>query len=128
MTHLKTAKKLEIIKYEEIFNRDLIDEIEDYDEVIEEQNEKFFYGNIKMHAIKKIKNEKPAPAAIVDQQNQKHENIFINNQVKESHIENNKKNNDKIKHEKKVEKIQVQEIKKKKKKKAKKTRRRKSRR
>ena len=116
----KNSKKLEIIKYEEIFNRDLINEIEDYDEVIEEQNEKFFYGNIKMHAIKKIKNEKPAPAAIVDQQNQKHENIFINNQVKESHIENNKKNNNQINHEKKVEKIQVQEIKRKKKKKAKK--------
>ena len=116
----KNSKKLEIIKYEEIFNRDLINEIEDYDEVIEEQNEKFFYGNIKMHAIKKIKNEQPAPAAIVDQQNQKHENIFINNQVKESHFENNKKNNNQIKYEKKEEKIQVQEIKKKKKKKAKK--------
>ena len=39
---------MELIKKEEIFNRELINEIEDYDEVIEEQNEKFFYGNIKM--------------------------------------------------------------------------------
>ena len=116
----KNPEKLEIIKYEEIFNRNLINEIENYDEVIEEKNEQFFYGNIKMHVVRKIKNEKPAPAAIVDQQSQKQENIIINNQVKESHFENNKKNNNQIKHMKKEEKIQVPEIKKKKKKKAKK--------
>ena len=114
----KNSEKLELIKREEIFNRELINEIEDYDEVIEEQNEKFFYGNIKMHVIKKIKNEKPAPAVIADQQKQ--ENIIIHNQVEESHIENNKKNNNQIKHEKKEEKIQVQQIKKKRKKKEKK--------
>ena len=114
----KNSEKLELIKREEIFNRELINEIEDYDEVIEEQNEKFFYGNIKMHVIKKIKNEKPAPAVIADQQKQ--ENINIHNQVEESHIENNKKNNNQIKHEKKEEKIQVQQIKKKRKKKEKK--------
>jgi len=98
----KNSKKLEIMKNEDIFNGDLINEIEEYDEVIEEQNEKFFYGNIKMHVVKKIKNEQPAPAAIIDQQSQKHENV---NQVKESLIVNNKKNNNQVKHEKKEEKI-----------------------
>ena len=116
----KNSQKLEIMKNEDIFNGDLINEIEEYDEVIEEQNEKFFYGNIKMHVVKKIKNEQPAPAAIIDQQSQKQENVNINNHVKESLIVNNNKNNNQVKHEKKEEKIQVQEIKKKKKKKAKK--------
>jgi hypothetical protein len=114
-----------IVKKEEIFNNNIVFDYEDdYDEIIEEENERNYYGEINFRMIKKVKNEKPAPvpsqAVIINQHNinkinqdkqiKKEENKNINN--KEGNKKNNNKNN--------REEEKIQEAKHKKKKKAKK--------
>ena len=108
----------EVIKEEEIFNSNLIEVEEVYDEIIEAQNERNYYGR----RIVRIKNEKPAPVVSVpiNQQNQRQENFIINNMTKEKNNENNRKDNKQIKNKKEEEKQPVPEVNKKKKKKAKK--------
>ena len=113
-----------IVKKEEIFNNNIVFDYEDdYDEIIEEENERNYYGEINFRMIKKVKNEKPAPvpsqAVIINQHNinkinqdkqiKKEENKNINNK------EGNKKNNNKNKNNREEEKIQEAKYKKKKK-------------
>jgi hypothetical protein len=117
-----------IIKKEEIFDKDLLDYEEDYDEIIEEKKERNFHGLRKVKVIKKIKNEKPAPSIDINPKNlreynqdQNKENKNINNNQKENNHEENNKNNNKVKNKKKEEKeVKVQPIQQKKKKKDKK--------
>ena len=108
----------EVVKEEEIFNSNLIEVEEVYDEIIDAQNERNYYGR----RIVRIKNEKPAPVVSVpiNQQNQRQENFIINNMAKEKNNENNRKDNKQIKNKKEEEKQPVPEVNKKKKKKAKK--------
>ena len=113
----------EIVKEEEIFNKNLLEVEEEYDEIILRQNEMNYYGGRIIRI--RMKNEKPAPtaAAPINPQNQSKENLINNNNKnKENNNDNhNNKNVDKqIKNKKEEEKKQVPEIKKKKKKKAKK--------
>jgi len=139
-----------IIKKEEIFDKDLLDyEEEEYEEIIEEKNERNFSGLRKVKVIKKIKNEKPAPPRDINQQdiknynqnqnkqnpsivanqqnikkdnqNQNKQKNNINNHKKEINNNENNKNNNKAKNKKKEEKEEkVQIVQHKKKKKAKK--------
>ena len=138
-------KNCKIIKREEIFDKDLLDNEEEYDEIIEEIKERNYNGLRKIKVIKKIKNEKPAPSIAINpqnlgrdnqnqnkqnpsipinQQNQKKDNHNQNKQIKNinnNKIEENNKNNNKEKNKKKEEKeVKVEQIKQKKKKKAKK--------
>ena len=110
----------QIVKEEEIFDKNLLDVEEEYDEIILRQNEMNYYGGRIVRI--RMKNEKPAPAAAappLNPQNQLKENL-VNNKAKENN-NGNKRNVDKqIKNKKEEEKKQVPEIKKKKKKKAKK--------
>ena len=101
-----------IVRREEIFNKELLDVEENYNQIIEEQNERHFYGGLKVKFMKMVKNEKPAPSVDINQPIQKQENQIQSKQVKESN--NNVKSNNNKKEEK------VQEIQHKKKKKAKK--------
>lgn len=103
--------KCEVVKEEEIFNNDLIEVEENYDEIIEAQKEHNYYGR----KIVRIKNSKPAPVVSlpVNQNNKKEENIIININPKV------KNENKQIKNKKEEEKKPI-ETKKKKKKKAKK--------
>ena len=121
-------KNCKIIQKEEIFDKDLLDYEEDFDEIIAEKNERNFNFCRKFKINKKIKDEKPAPSAI-NLQNQKKDNNNqnkliknINNKIEINNEENNKNNNNnKVKNKKKEEKEEkVQQIKQKKKKKAKK--------
>ena len=121
-------KNCTILKKEEIFDKDLLDNEEDYEEIIEEKKERNFHGLRKVKVIKKIKNEKPAPSIAInpknlrgDNQDQNKENKNINNNKNEINHEENNKNNKKVKNKKKEEKeVKVQQIQQKKKKKAKK--------
>jgi hypothetical protein len=121
-------KNCTIIKKEEIFDQDLLDNEEDYEEIIEEKKERNFHGLRKVKVIKKIKNEKPAPSIDINPKNlreynqdQNKENKNINNNKKENNHEENNKNNNKVKNKKKEEKeVKVQPIQQKKKKKDKK--------
>ena len=112
----------EIVKEEEIFDKNLLDVVEEYDEIILRQNEMNYYGGRIVRI--RMKNEKPAPAAAdppLNPQNQSKENLSNNNKAKENKNDNNKRNVDnKVKNKKEEEKKQVPEINKKKKKKAKK--------
>jgi hypothetical protein len=117
-----------IIKKEEIFDKDFLDNEEDYDEIIEEKKERHFYGSRKVKVVKKIKNEKPAPSIAINPKNLREDNQVqnkeiknINNNKNEINHEENNKNNNKIKNKKKEEKeVKVQPIQQKKKKKDKK--------
>ena len=93
-------KNCKIIKREEIFDKDLLDNEEEYDEIIEEIKERNYNGLRKIKVIKKIKNEKPAPSIAInpqnlgrDNQNQNKQNpsIPINqqNQKKDNHNKSN---------------------------------------
>lgn len=127
-------KNCSIIKKEEIFDKDFLEYEEEENEIIEEKNERNFYGLKKVKVIKKIKNEDPAPSIVksLNHQNLQNDIQNQNRQIKNNNnnkIDNNNddknKNNNKaknIKKEKKEEKIveQVQKVKQKKKKKAKK--------
>lgn len=121
-------KNCKIIKREEIFDKDLLDNEEEYDEIIEEIKERNYNGLRKIKVIKKIKNEKPAPSIAINpqnlgrdnqnqnkqnpsipinQQNQKKDNHNQNKQIKNinnNKIEENNKNNNKEKNKKKEEK------------------------
>lgn len=127
-------KNCTIIKKEEIFEKDLLDYEEEYDEIIEEKKERNFNGLRKVKVIKKIKNEKPAPSIAMNPQNlRKDDNPDQNRQIKninnnkineennKNNNINNNNNNNKAKNKKKEEKEEkVQQIKQKKKKKDKK--------
>ena len=105
----KSVMKIgEILEDKDVFNNE-----EEYDEIEEELNE----INFGFRKVKRIKNEKPAPVIIINQQNVPKNNQEQNNQNK---INNNikKNNNNNVKNKK--EEIQVEPIKHKKKKKAKK--------
>ena len=110
--------KCVVVKNEEIFDNDLLnDQEEEVNEINEEYYERNYHGRI---VVKKVKNEKPAPAANMNIQNKKQENININIKENNNNEKNKKNNNGQNKNNKKEEKNQIQEIKKKKKKKAKK--------
>ena len=110
--------KCVVVKNEEIFDNDLLnDQEEEVNEINEEYYERNYHGRI---VVKKVKNEKPAPAANMNLQNKKQENININIKENNNNEKNKKNNNGQNKNNKKEEKNQIQEIKKKKKKKAKK--------
>ena len=123
-------KNCKIVEKEEIFDRELLDYEEEYDEIIEEKNERNFNGLRKVKVIKKVKNEKPAPFIAINPQNLKKDNQdqnkqiqnINNNKIEINNKENNKNNNNhKAKNKKKDEKEEkVEPIKHKKKKKAKK--------
>ena len=110
----------EVVKEEEIFNKNLLEVEEDYDEIVVAQNEMNYLGRRIVRI--RIKNEKPAPAASnpINQQNHLKENSIINNKAKEKYIDNNRNVDRQIKNKKEEEKKQVPEVKKKKKKKDKK--------
>ena len=110
----------EVVKEEEIFNKNLLEVEEDYDEIVVAQNEMNYLGRRIVRI--RIKNEKPAPAASVpiNPQNQLNENSINNNKAKEKYIDNNRNVDRQIKNKKEEEKKQVPEVKKKKKKKDKK--------
>ena len=110
----------EVVKEEEIFNKNLLEVEEEYDEIVVAQNEMNYLGRRIVRI--RIKNEKPAPAASVpiNPQNQLNENSIINNKAKEKYIDNNRNVDRQIKNKKEEEKKQVPEVKKKKKKKDKK--------
>ena len=125
-----------IVKREEIFDKEILMEIEeDYEEIIEEENERNYMGqNIIRKFVKKIKNEKPAPPVIINQQNQnvpknqqnqEKQNVQRNqqnqpNQKKENKNNSDNKNNNQIRINKKEVKNEIKEVKQKKKKKQKK--------
>ena len=113
-----------ILKREDIFDKEILMEVEeDYEEIVEEQIERNYLGqNIVRKFVKKIKNEKPAPSAVINQQNQNIQKNQQNkqNQKKDNIINNDKKNNIQIKINKKGEKNEINEVKQKKKKKQKK--------
>ena len=105
-----------VMKINEILEtKDLLNNEEEFDEIKEGLNE----FNYNFRKIEKIKNEKPAPVVIVNQQNIPKNNQEQNREIK---INNNNNENKKAKNKKeeKKEVIQVEPIKHKKKKKAKK--------
>ena len=107
--------KRELVKKEDIFDKNLIEDEEVFDEIIAAKYESHYLGG----RIVKIKNARPAPVASVNirKENQIKENEKIDNKAKENNVDKQIK----IKKEKKEEeKNQVPEIKKKKKKKDKK--------
>ena len=110
----------EVVKEEELFNKNLLEVEEDYDEIVVAQNEMNYLGRRIVRI--RIKNEKPAPAASVpiNPQNHLNENSINNNKAKEKYIDNNRNVDRQIKNKKEEEKKQVPEVKKKKKKKDKK--------
>ena len=110
----------EVVKEEELFNKNLLEVEEDYDEIVVAQNEMNYLGRRIVRI--RIKNEKPAPAASVpiNPQNQLNENSINNNEAKEKNNDNNRNVDRQIKNKKEEEKKQVPEVKKKKKKKDKK--------
>ena len=131
-----------IVKREEIFDNEILMEVEgDYEEIIEEENERNYIGqNIVRKFVKKVKNEKPAPPVIINQQNQNiqknQQNQSIQKNQQNQHNQpnqkrenrnnndkkknNDKKNNNQNRINKKEEKNEIKEVKQKKKKKQKK--------
>ena len=105
-----------IMKISEILeSKDLLNDEEEFDEIQEGLNE----FNFNFRKVEIIKNEKPAPVVIINQQNipqnnqEQSKQIKINNNIENKKAKNNKK-------EEKKELVQVEPIKHKKKKKAKK--------
>ena len=113
-------KNKSIVKKEEIFNEELLEVEEDYNQIIEEQNERHFYGGFKVKFKKIVKNEKPAPSVVVNQSIQKKENLIKIKQVKENDNKKVKESNNNVKSNNNKKEEKVQEIQHKKKKKAKK--------
>ena len=104
----------EIVKKEDIFDKNLIEDEEVFDEIIAAEYERHYHGG----RIVKIKNARPAPVASVysRKENKIKENEKIDNKAKENNVDKQIKNK---KEKKEEEKNQVPEIKKKKKKKSK---------
>ena len=92
-----------VVKEEEIFNKNLLEVEEEYDEIVLRQNEMNYYGGRIVRI--KIKNEKPAKVVSVpiNQQNQLNENLGINNKAKENN-KNNRNVDKQIKNKKEEEK------------------------
>ena len=104
----------EIVKKEDIFDKNLKEVEEDFDEIIAAEYERHYHGG----RIVKINNKRPAPVASVysRKENQIKENEKIDNKAKENNGDKQIKNK---KEKKEEEKNQVPEIKRKKKKKSK---------
>lgn len=80
-------KNCKIVKREELFDKDLLDnEEEKYDQIIEEKNERYFNGFKKVKVIKKVKDEKPAPSIEINHQNLKNDNQVPNKKIKDIKI------------------------------------------
>ena len=106
-----------IMKINEILEtKDLLNNEEEFDEIKEGLNE----FNYNFRKIEKIKNEKPAPVVIINQQNIPKNNQEQNREIKINNNNNEKKKAKNNKKEEKKEVIQVEPIKHKKKKKSKK--------
>ena len=105
-----------IMKMNEILeSKDLLNDEEEFDEIQEGLNE----FNFNFRKVEIIKNEKPAPVVIINQQNMPQNNQEQNKQIKINNNNENKKAKNNKKEEKK-EVVQVEPTKHKKKKKAKK--------
>ena len=107
--------KREVVKKEDIFDKNLIEDEEVFDEINAAEYERHYHGG----RIVKIKNKRPAPVASVysRKENQIKENEKIDNKAKENNGDKQIKNK---KEKKEEEKNQVPEIKRKKTKKVKK--------
>ena len=113
-------KNIKIMKMDEILEaKDLLNDEEEFDEILEEMNERNYNGFKRIKVIKKIKNENPAPPIAIEKQNisKDNQNKEQNKKIEYNNINHNNKNKKK---EEKKEEIKEQQKKPKKKKKVKK--------